>query len=208
MFSAILFDLDGTLVNTNDLIIDSFRYTFEVLRKPVPTKNEIINCFGEPLHETMKKFFDDVDEAVKIYREFNLKYHDEKISPYENVEKVLKTLKNEGYKLAVVTSKNRSTSIRGLKFFNLLNYFDVLITSDEVENHKPHSEPVLKACGILNVDPSNAIMVGDSIYDIISGRNAGSKTCGVNYSFMREKLLEMKADYYIDNLIEILDIVK
>lgn len=207
MFNAVLFDLDGTLVNTNELIIDSFKYTFEVLRKPVPTRNEIINCFGEPLHETMKKFFDNVDEAVDIYRKFNLKYHDEKISSYGNVDEVLKTLKNKGYKLAVVTSKNRSTSIRGLKFFNLLNYFDILITSDEVENHKPHAEPVLKACEILNVKPSNAIMIGDSIYDIISGRNAGSKTCGVNYSFMREKLLEVNADYYINDLIEILDIV-
>lgn len=207
MFNAVLFDLDGTLVNTNELIIDSFKYTFEVLRKPVPTRNEIINCFGEPLHETMKKFFDNVDEAVKIYREFNLKHHDEKISPYDNTNKVLETLKNKGYKLAVVTSKNRSTSIRGLKFFNLLNYFDTLITSDDVENHKPHPEPVLKACEILNVNPDNAIMIGDSIYDIISGKKAGSKTCGVNYSFMREKLLEVKADYYIDDLTKILDIV-
>lgn len=207
MFNAVLFDLDGTLVNTNELIIDSFKYTFEVLRKPVPTRNEIINCFGEPLHETMKKFFDNVDEAVRIYREFNLKHHDEKISPYDNTNMVLETLKNKGYKLAVVTSKNRSTSIRGLKFFNLLNYFDTLITSDDVENHKPHPEPVLKACEILNVDPNNAIMIGDSIYDIISGKKAGSKTCGVNYSFMKEKLLEVKADYYIDNLTKILDIV-
>src|SRR5699024_7524972 len=98
--------------------------------------------------------------------------------------------------------------LRGLKYLKILDYFEVLVSSDEVENHKPHPEPVLKACEILEVSPKNSIMVGDSIYDIMSGRNAGSKTCGVCYSFMKDKLLEMKADYYIDDLIEILDIVQ
>ena len=121
---------------------------------------------------------------------------------------MLENLKNKGYKLAIVTSKNRSTALRGLKYLKILDYFEVLVSSDEVENHKPHPEPVLKACEILEVSPKNSIMVGDSIYDIMSGRNAGSKTCGVCYSFMKDKLLEMKADYYIEDLIEILDIVQ
>ena len=208
MLNAVLFDLDGTLIDTNELIIDSFKHTFEVLKKPVPTREKIISCFGEPLYETMNKFFDDADEAVEIYREFNLKYHDDRISSYKNASEMLENLKNKGYKLAIVTSKNRSTALRGLKYLKILDYFEVLVSSDEVENHKPHPEPVLKACEILEVSPKNSIMVGDSIYDIMSGRNAGSKTCGVCYSFMKDKLLEMKADYYIEALIEILDIVQ
>lgn len=208
MLNAVLFDLDGTLIDTNELIIDSFKHTFEVLKKSVPTRDKIISCFGEPLYETMNKFFDDANEAVEIYREFNLKYHDDRISSYKNATEILESLKNKGYKLAIVTSKNRSTALRGLKYLKILDYFEVLVTSDEVENHKPHPEPVLRACEILEVSPKNSIMVGDSIYDIMSGKNAGSKTCGVCYSFMKDKLLEMKADYYIDDLIEILDIVK
>lgn len=207
MFEAILFDLDGTIINTNELIIDSFKHTFEVLKKPIPTRSEIIDCFGEPLEKTMKKFFDNVEEASKIYRAHNLKHHDENIFLFNNVEKVLKTLKERGFKLAIVTSKNRITSVMGLNRFEIFNYFDVLITSDEVENHKPHPEPVLMACKYLKVLPERAIMIGDSVYDIISGRNAGSKTCGVMYSFMKEKILKENADYYVDDLIEIFDII-
>lgn len=207
MLNAVLFDLDGTLIDTNELIIDSFKYTFDTLDKPLPSRQEIIGWFGEPLTVTMSNFFDDVNEAIRIYREFNLKYHDERIDLYNNVEKTLHDLKQRGYKLGVVTSKNKSTACRGLEHFNILEYFDVLISSDDVKNHKPHEEPVLSACNILNINPEESIMIGDSIYDIISGKNAGSKTCGVLYSFMKDELLNIKADYYISDLSEILDIV-
>lgn len=207
MLNAVLFDLDGTLIDTNELVIDSFKYTFNALNKPSPSRQEIIKCFGEPLIVTMSNFFDDVHEAIRIYREFNLKHHDERIALYNNVEETLCDLRKRGYKLGVVTSKNKSTAYRGLEHFNILNYFDVLVSSDDVKNPKPHEEPVLTACKSLNIDPKKAIMIGDSVYDIISGKNAGSKTCGVLYSFMKDELLNIKADYYISDLIEILDIV-
>lgn len=80
----------------------------------------------------MSNFFDDVDEAIKVYRDFNLKYHDERISIYNNVEMILKTLKENGYKLGVVTSKNKATAFKGLNRFNISRYFDVLVGSDDV----------------------------------------------------------------------------
>lgn len=207
MINAILFDLDGTLVDTNELIIDSFKYTFEVLNKDIPSREEIINCFGEPIYKSMGKFFEDVEEAIRIYREHNLKYHDDRISAYEGAKEVLAILKNRGFKLAIVTSKNRSTALRALEILGLIEYFDFFVCSDDITVHKPHPDPVLKACEGLNVSPKEAIMVGDSIYDIISGRDAGTKTCGVLYSFMKEDLLNIKADYYIENLLDIVNIV-
>ena len=207
MINAILFDLDGTLVDTNELIIDSFIYTFKVLKKDVPSREEIISCFGEPIFESMGKYFEDVNEAVKTYREFNLKYHDERISSYKGAKELLSILKNRGFKLAIVTSKNRSTALRALELLGLIDYFDSFVTSDDVDIHKPDPEPVLKACELLEISPKEAIMIGDSIYDIMSGRDAGSKTCGVLYSFMKKELLEVNADYYIEDLLELINII-
>ena len=207
MINGILFDLDGTLVDTNELIIDSFKYTFEVLKKETPSREEIISCFGEPIYESMGKYFDDVEEAVRTYREYNLKYHDERISYFKGAKELLSILKNRGYKLAIVTSKNRSTALRALEILGLYDYFDAFVTSDDVNTHKPDPEPVLKACKLLNLSPKETIMVGDSIYDIISGRNAGSKTCGVLYSFMKEDLLKAKADNYVEHLLDIIYII-
>ena len=208
MLTTILFDLDGTLIDTNELIIDSFNNTFKLMGKPVPQRNEIIYCFGEPLNRTMSKFFDDVDKAIEIYREFNFKHHDNRISLYENTEKLLKSLKEDNFKLGIVTSKNKVPALRGLEILNIFEYFDVIIAGDDVKKHKPDPEPVVKACEFLGVSPTEAMMVGDTIYDIMSGREAGSKTCGVLYSFMKDKLLECDSDYYIENLIEILEILK
>ncbi len=208
MIHAVLFDLDGTLIDTNELIIDSFKHTFEFFNKSIPTREDIIDCFGEPLHGTMSKFFDDGEQAVKVYREFNLKYHDERIDSYGNAKEMLKALKDKGIKLGIVTSKNKNTAIRGLKKCDLIDYFEVLVTSDDVEKHKPNKEPVLKACESLGVEPKNTLMVGDSIVDILSGKNAGSKTCGVLYSLMSEKLLKEEADYYIEDLMDLVDVVK
>lgn len=207
MIKAVLFDLDGTLINTNELIIESFEHTFEILKNEYPNRDEIISWFGEPLFVTMGKFFDDVDEAIDVYREFNLKYHDERISLYDNTKEVLNALNKKGYKVAIVTSKNKSTAIRALELLGIKDYFDVIVTSDDVQNHKPHKEPVLSACDLLSISSNEALMVGDSIYDIISGRDAGSKTCGVLYSFMKDEILKMDADYYIEGLMEILDII-
>lgn len=208
MVKAVLFDLDGTILDTNELIIESFTYTFEKLNRDIPTRNDIILFFGEPLNKTMGRFFENVDEAISIYRGYNLAHHDERIILYKNTEQMLKTLKNMGIEMYIVTSKNMSTAERGLKYFGINEYFKGIVASDTVKNHKPHPEPVLKACKSLNVNPSEAIMVGDSIYDIISGREAGSKTCGVLYSFMKDSILKEKADYYVEDLMEIIDIVK
>lgn len=209
MINAILFDLDGTLIDTNELIIESFMYTFKILGKPTPSRDEIINCFGEYLSHTMGKFFPDkIEEAIKIYREFNLKYHNEKVSTYKNAHELLKILKNRNYRLGIVTSKSRMPALKGLEHLNLKKYFDVLIAGDDVVNHKPHEEPILNACRELCVSPSECIMIGDSIYDIESGKRAGTKTCGVLYSFMKDKLIKSNADFYIHDLIEVLDVIR
>lgn len=210
MIKAILFDLDGTLINTNELVISSFQYTLKKYLNKELTREEIVKTFGEPLKDALAKFdADNVDSLIKIYREYSEAKHDILSSKFEGVEEGLKTLKNMGIKLAIVTSKGRELAERGLKLINIYDYMEVIVTPKDTEKHKPLGDPAAKACELLKVSPEDAIMVGDSHNDILCGRNAGCSTCLVKYSALSLKeLMEYKPDYVIDSIEELQYICK
>ncbi|ERI90715.1 HAD hydrolase, family IA, variant 1 [Clostridiales bacterium oral taxon 876 str. F0540] len=210
MIKAVLFDLDGTLIDTNDLIIQSFKHTFQKhLNKDVP-ESEIVLYFGEPLIDTLARY--DKDNAhilIQTYRAHNEAIHDELTKEISGAKETLKELKALGIKVGVVTSKRRGIAERGLKLFNMLEMIDAFITPEDTVKHKPEAEPIEKACGILDVNPSEALMVGDSHFDILCGKNAGSKTCVVRYTVLPlDKIMAYSPDYSIDNIKEIIDIVR
>ena len=208
MIKAILFDLDGTIVNTNNLILKSFEYIFKEYLKMSVSREEIYANFGVPLKQIFEKHkILNVDEAVEEYIRYNLRIHDEYIENYDHVESGLAALREKGFKLAIVTSKFRDTALRGLRCFDLEKYFDLIITPEDTEFHKPHPAPVLAACEKLNIKPEEAIMVGDSHNDILAGKNAGSKTCAVKYTDLNyELLLESNPDFSIDTIDELVTI--
>ncbi|MEG0773366.1 pyrophosphatase PpaX [Clostridium sp.] len=210
MIKGILFDLDGTLINTNNLIIKSFKYVFKEHLNLEVENSEIIQYFGEPLSYTMAKYTNnEVEILVNKYIEYSLAIHDEFTEGFKGVEEGLIKLKKCGYKLAVVTSKRRNTALRGLRLFNLEKYFDVLISPEDTLKHKPHGEPVLKACELLELNPEEVIMVGDSHNDILCGINAGSKTCLVKYTAIPiENLLIHNPDFMVDSIEEIINIIQ
>ena len=210
MIKAVLFDLDGTLINTNELIIGSFQHTLKKhFHKEFP-REEIVKTFGEPLHETMAKFDkDNVELLLKIYREYNEAKHDMLSTKFEGVEEGLQVLKGMGIKLAIVTSKRRPLAERGLKLINIYNYMDVIVTPEDTEKHKPLGDPAKKACEFLGVKPKETIMVGDSHNDILCGRNAGCSTCLVKYTALSiEDLMVYKPNYIVDSIGELVDICK
>ena len=209
MIKAILFDLDGTLIDTNDLIIKSFKHAFRTHLNIEVDEKVIVNFFGEPLDLSFKTYDEEnVDTMVNIYREFNEKNHDELAKSFEGIEEALKGLKEIGVKIAVVTSKRRLLAERGLKLFKLKEYFDVIVTPEDTLLHKPNGEPVAKACQLLDIKTSEAIMVGDSHNDILCGRNAGSKTCLVKYTALAiEDLNKYNPDYVVEDLVELVNIV-
>lgn len=209
MIKAVLFDLDGTLIDTNGLIIESFKYTImKHLNKKIEDE-DIVKYFGEPLLTTLGRY--DKDNAgilCDTYRSFNNIKHDEMVREIDGVFETLSKLGEMGIKLAVVTSKRRSMAEKGLELFKLKEYMTAIVTPEDTKSHKPNPEPALKACEILGVDPSEAIMVGDSHYDILCGRNAGTKTCVVKYTALPlEELLSYKPDYAVDNISELVGIV-
>ncbi|TDT58392.1 pyrophosphatase PpaX [Fonticella tunisiensis] len=210
MINAVLFDLDGTLIDTNELIVQSFKYTFKKHLNIDISKDEIVKFFGEPLHTTLARYDEkNADRLLKDYREYNESIHDSMIKGIEGAEEVLKELKNRGIKLGIVTSKRRTLAERGLNIFNLLGLMDVVITPEDTLKHKPEGEPAVKACKLLGVSPEEALMVGDSPVDILCGKNAGTKTCFVKYSAVPFKdVVYTNPDYVIVKLRDLLDIVE
>lgn len=122
MIKAVLFDLDGTLLNTNDLIMKSFRSTFEYYFKDrVFSDEEIIDCIGPTLHQTGEKYYpQDVEGFVSTYRSYYVNYHDDLTHAFDGVEEMLRQLKALGLVLVIVTSKKRDMTIKGLNHTNLL----------------------------------------------------------------------------------------
>ncbi|MEF9951289.1 MAG: pyrophosphatase PpaX [Clostridium sp.] len=209
MIKGILFDLDGTLLDTNTLILQSFKHTFRTHLNIEVDDKEIINSFGEPLLTTLERYSKEEGEAmIDVYREFNVANHDSMTTIFHGVEETLKALKEKGYKLSIVTSKGEAVAIRGLKLFDIMKYFDQVITPECTEKHKPNPEPIFEACNRLGIKPSECIMVGDSKYDILCGQNAGAFTCLVGYTAIgSDSFAGINPNFKINKLDEILDIL-
>lgn len=198
---TMLFDLDGTIIDTNELIIRSF---IEALQGVAPQgfgREHIIPSMGQPLTDQLRLFsgLEDVTQLVAAYREVNLRLHDEYVKAFDYVNEVIEKLHGQGIQIGVVTTKMRMTTERGLKYTGLFDYIDAIVTIDDVVNPKPHAEPVSKAIGLLGADPSSTIMVGDSIVDIESAIAAGAIAVGVAWSLKGEQILKEAGAHHVIN---------
>ncbi|MFC7371034.1 pyrophosphatase PpaX [Fictibacillus iocasae] len=203
---TVLFDLDGTLINTNELIIASFLYTLDKFFPEQYNREHVLPLMGMPLVETMEHFSkDQVQELVDVYREHNIANHDDLVEEFEGVFETVEELYKKGYKLGIVTTKMRNTVEMGLKLVGLDKFFSTVVTLDDVERAKPDPEPVQKALVLLQSPPEKAIMVGDSKYDILSGKNAGTKTAGVSWTIRgQEYLQQFEPDVMLDHMTDLL----
>lgn len=208
--TTLLFDLDGTLINTNELIVESFLHTLNHYYPEQYKREDVYPFMGPPLIET----FEQIDkertmEMVAHYREFNLGQHDTLVTEFQGVYETIRILHENNYKLAIVSTKIRDTVIRGLKLAKLDPFFDVIIGLDDVENPKPHPEPVEKALAALGSKPEEAIMIGDNYHDIEGGQNAGVMTAGVAWSLKgRDFLNEYNPDFMLESMADLLAILK
>ena len=146
---------------------------------------------------------------IATYREYNLKHHDRMVTVYPGVVEVVRALKDRGLATGLVTSKNRSGALRGLTLAQLEALMDVLVCADEVENPKPHPEPVEKAVKLLGADPRTTVYVGDSVHDMRSGRAAGVRTAAVLWGpFGRSHLEDAQPDYWLERPEELLTLIR
>ncbi|WP_042222507.1 pyrophosphatase PpaX [Oceanobacillus manasiensis] len=187
---TILFDLDGTLIDTNELIIASFQYTFSHYGMDYE-REEIIQFNGPPLVDTFKNISPELaEDMVKTYREHNLAAHDSYVTAFPHVKETIESLKKQGIQLGIVSTKMRKGVKMGLALTGLDTYMDTIITLDDVTHAKPHPEPVLKGVQELGADLQTTLMVGDNSHDIESGHKAGVKTAGVAWSGKGSSFLE------------------
>ncbi|NMH68950.1 pyrophosphatase PpaX [Bacillus sp. RO3] len=207
--TTILFDLDGTLINTNDLIISSFLHTLNHYYPGQYGEKDVHPFMGPPLEESFGELDPDrMEEMCAHYREYNHEHHDALVTEFEGVYETVQTLYENGYKLAIVSTKIRDVVLKGLDLMNLRPFFEVIITLDEVENAKPHPEPIEKALVALESSPEEAIMIGDNHHDILAGKNAGVLSAGVAWSAKgREHLAHYEPDFMLENMKDLLQIV-
>ena len=206
----ILFDFDGTLIDTNELIIQSFKYTYQKHLNIEIKKEEIIKHFGEILKDTMdREFGDRSEDAIETYREFQITNFDRLISIPEGVKEGVSELHRLGYKLGIVTSRLKFSTIKGLKHFDLLDYFDVIICADDTDIHKPDPTPAFMALKVLSGKPEETILVGDTQFDILCARNAGITSAVVGWSVLPiDVICKYEPDYIIASMEKLLSLVK
>lgn len=208
--NTLLFDLDGTLIDTNDLIINSFLHTLEKYFPNQYKREDVLPFMGPTLMETFGSLDSKrMDEMIQTYRKFNISNHDLLVKEFEGVFETIKTLKEKGYKIGIVTTKMMNVVEMGLKLSKLDQFFDVVVALDHVKKAKPDPEPVLLALEQLGSRPEEAIMVGDNYHDIVAGKNAGTKTAGVAWSTKGREALEVHGpDYMLENMRDLLAIIE
>src|SRR4249919_1988554 len=169
---AVLFDLDGTLIDSIELILNSARYAFRKLDRVCPPDEEWLAGVGIPLFTMFGRYArDEADCAALIgaYREYQLANHDRLVRCYDGVFDAVRSLRGRGHELGIVTSKSEALAMRGLAHVGLARYMDTVVGCDSSTRHKPDPEPVEIALRRLDCVPENALFVGDSVHDILAG---------------------------------------
>jgi len=204
---AFLFDLDGTLIDSIDLIFASYRHTLSRHSEAAPPDDVWLEGLGTPLREQLRPFAPDQGELeamVATYRDFNLVHHDAMVRPFPGIRAAVELLKARGLGLAVVTSKARSGLHRGLDACGLDDLFSALVAADDVTRHKPDPTPVLEALDLLGVEAGRAVFVGDSPHDMEAGRRAGTRTAAALWGpFPQHQLAKHSPDFWLARPAEI-----
>ncbi len=207
---ALLFDFDGTLLDTNELIIQTFMHVLEERFPGQYSPKDCIKFIGPSLKETFEQITpNEVDEMIEKYRQWNHEHHDELITEFDGVLPTLEKLKEQGVRMAIVSTKRRDTIKKGLELMGATSFFEFLIGIDDVNHVKPHPEPVLLAIEKLGVAKEDVMMIGDNYHDIEAGKNAGVKTAGVAWSIKGEEFLKQyQPNYILQHMTDLLQIVK
>ncbi|HEX6966397.1 MAG TPA: HAD-IA family hydrolase [Gemmatimonadaceae bacterium] len=209
---ALLFDLDGTLADSIDLLLASFHHAFETVRVAPPSDAQWIAGIGTPLVAQMRSHVSDealVEALITAYRAHQREHHDRLLREFDGARETLALLRARGHPMAVVTSKSTELAHRALQRLGLDANMDVVIGFDSCERHKPDPEPVHLALRTLGAAAREAIFVGDSPHDMAAGNSAGVTTVGALWGpFTRAQLEAARPDYLIEDIRELVGVVE
>ncbi|MGI6782523.1 MAG: HAD-IA family hydrolase [Acholeplasmataceae bacterium] len=213
MIKGVLFDLDGTLIDSAPSILRCFDITFRDLFPEVTlTEEERLSFLGPTLVQTFSRYTDDMNYVQKAFdyyvKHSQVEHDNDLIGAFPNAAKTLKLLKDSGYKIGIVTSKKNNMARRGMANNDLLEYVDVLVGFDDIKHHKPRPDSLLKAAELLNLKVEELMYVGDHANDILAAQACNMISVGVEFSYNLDKIKLHNPDYIIKDLLELLDIVK
>jgi len=215
---AILFDLDGTLIDTTHLILCCFDHSWQKVCGTSHARESLIGTFGMPLRDAMHRLLaasdgpggdELVERLLAEYRTFNLANHDLLAVAFEDTQATLAELRARGYLIGVVTSKSRELALRGLRLCSLDSLVDAAVFLEDTARHKPLPDPVLAALERLGAEPARAAYVGDSSHDMVAGRAAGVRTVAALWGpFPRVDLERERPDFLAESITDLLQIFK
>jgi len=212
VLSAALFDFDGTLVDTTEMIYQSMRHaTTSVLGRDDFTREQLLANVGQPLPRQMQLM--DAEKAellLEAYRAHHETHHDALIAEFPGIAEALQRLRAAGVKVAVVTSKRRSSVEMALEALPSLDLVvDRFVTLEDTTEHKPHPEPLLKGLELVgNVPKDQAVYVGDSPFDVQAAKAAGLRSVAVSWgAFSEDTLRQADPDYLVPDIDAVVDVL-
>jgi pyrophosphatase PpaX len=209
-YQTVLFDLDGTLIDSGDLILASFQHaTRTVLGRTIPDEVLMANVGGHGIQAQMREFDEKrADELVRVYSDHNMSIY-QSVRTFDGIEEQLERLRAEGRTLGIVTVKSRVTVDVTFEVLPLAAYFDTVVTGDDTERHKPDPAPLLIALDRLGTRAESAAYVGDSPFDIRAAKAAGMAAIAVGWGRIhpRERLEAEAPDVFVDEPAELSDVL-
>ena len=215
----IVFDLDGTLIDSAPDLVKAVNYALTILNKPTHSQATIQQWIGNGADVLVKRALlnnwhigeipDDFEIAFELFKTYYAEHDWVHSRLYDCVLETLQTLKNADFKLACVTNKTARFTNPLMETAGLAPYFDFIASGDTFVEMKPEPLPLLETAKLFNVVPENAWMIGDSINDISAGKRAGFKTIAVSYGYAgQHSMAELNADYTVNAILEIVDLIK
>lgn len=216
MINTVLIDFDGTIMDTNQVIIDSWQETFRRLEGREAELDVILDTFGEPLEGTMRDFFPDkpLEEGLEIYRSYQRTNYLSSIHLFPGIRELLDELMQRQVNMALVTSRLKFTTDQALDSFDLRKYFGYVVTADDVTRHKPDPQCIEVALEKIGASAEDAIMIGDTKHDVQCAHNAGMPSVIVSWSMALAKELregfppEYTPDVIIRDPQQVLDLLE
>lgn len=207
--NTLLFDVDGTILDTKEFIIQATEHALLTLGYIVPDRNIIASKVGmafPDFYNSLSGSKKDIDKLIEEHRNFQYKNYN-LVSPFPGTVETLRELKRRGYKIAAITTRSKNTVHQTLINSGIYDLFDTIICGEDAKALKPDPAPLFKALEIIERSPETAVMIGDSHFDIEAGKNAHTKTIRAIYGFHNDNLKNPEPDFYIDNIIDLLKLL-
>lgn len=206
---TVLLDLDGTLIDSEELILASYRHTLRAHRGEAPPDAAWLETMGQPLEVQLRDFARDESEAramTETYLEHNDRVHDDLVRSFPGVREAVAEIRDRGLRLGIVTSKRREKTLRGLEACGYpLDWFATVVTASDLAAHKPDPAPVRMALEEMGEGTERTLFAGDSIHDLRAGRAAGVRTAAALWGpYDRERLAPGEPDLWLERPADLL----